>query len=297
MRLREAQNALADWIRAPEGVAQALIEEDAKRGAGASGAARRRLESLIRSDEILDATGRVEIYANAYFHRILGVLSSDFPALRAALGPDLFHDLVTSYLLVEPSRHPSIRYAGLHLADFLSNHEAISGLRGRAPWSGDLAAFEWARNDVFDAPDRPVLEARELGSLSPEDFAALPLCLGPWVSFRSYDHPVDRLWSRGIREEGIDSLDVANEIVAGDGDRSAEGGARIELLVWRKAERVLHRRLDRHEAAALAHLSLGTRFDALCEWAADEIGESEAPARAAGWLARWLEDGLLARVS
>lgn len=293
MRLREAQTALAEWIRAPEGVAQALVDEDAKRRDAAPGSARRRLESLIRSDEVLDATGRLEIYANAYFHRILGVLSSDYPALRAALGADLFHDLVTSYLLVEPSRHPSIRHAGLHLADFLGHHDATARLRERAPWAADLAAFEWARNDMFDAPDRSLLEADALASLLPQEFASLSLCLGPWASFRSYDHPVDRLWSAAIEEAGIESIEAANEVVSRGRGRSSGGKDRVTLLVWRKAERVCHRRLDPVEAGALAHLSLGIRFEALCEWAADEIGEAEAPARAAGWLARWVEDGLL----
>ena len=293
MRLRESQQDLADWIRAPEGVAKALAEEDRIAVDAAPGAALRRLQSLIRSDEVLDATGRLEIYANAYFHRILGVLESDYPVLVSALGDEAFHDLVTSYLLVEPSRHPSIRHVGLHLADFLSAHDAASGVRERAPWAADLAAFEWTRNDMFDAADGKLLERELLTSLAPEAFASLRLCLGPWVSFRSYVHPVDRLWSQGRRENGFSSTDVAG-VLAREGSEGSNDP--IVLLVWRKAERVFHRRLEPGEASALALLSLGTSFGELCEWAADEIGESEAPARSAGWLARWLEDGLLVAV-
>ena len=48
------------------------------------------------------------------------------------------------------------------------------------------------------------------------------------------------------------------------------------------------------EAAALTMLGLGTRFDSLCEWAATETAESEAPELAAGWLEQWIADGLLA---
>ncbi len=278
MALREAQKTLADWIRAPEGVAAALAEEDATSGGQAGGVATRRLEGLIRSDATLDATGRLEIYANAYFHRILGVLSADYPALQQALGASAFHDLVTSYLLIEPSRHPSLRYAGARLANFLLSHEAAAGIRARSPWASDLAAFEWARVDAFDAADGLVLARESLASLAPEAFGSLLLCLGPWAVLRSFEHPVERIWVSATRGEELDS-------------EAAVGGA--SLLVWRKDERVMHRRVEPHEAAALAMVRRGIRFDSLCEWAATRIGESEAPVHAAGWLERWLADGLL----
>jgi hypothetical protein len=278
MALREAQKTLADWIRAPEGVAAALAEEDAASHSQMAGAATRRLEGLIRSDATLDATGRLEIYANAYFHRILGVLSSDYPALQQALGDSPFHDLVTSYLLVEPSRHPSIRYAGSRLADFLSSHDAAAGIRARSPWASDLAALEWARVDAFDAADGAVLARDSLASLAPEAFGSLFLCLGPWARLHSFEHPVDRIWACATRGEELES-------------EAAAGG--VSVLVWRKNEAVLHRRLESDEGAALTLLRSGIRFEGLCEWSATKIGESEAPMRAAGWLERWLADGLL----
>ena len=278
MALREAQKTLADWIRAPEGVAVALAADDAASVGQAAGAATRRLEALIRSDATLDATGRLEIYANAYFHRILGALSSDYPALRHAMGASPFHDLVTSYLLVEPSRHPSLRYAGTRLADFLLSHEAAAGIRARSPWASDLAAFEWARVDAFDAVDGLVLARESMASLAPEAFGSLRLCLGPWALLGSFEHPVDRIWASATRGEDLDFEAAVGE---------------ASLLVWRRDERVMHRRVEPHEAAALALLRPGIRFESLCEWTATRIGESEAPAQAASWLERWLADGLL----
>lgn len=278
MALREAQKELVGWIRAPEGVAAALAEEDRASGGPTPGAAIRRLEGLIRSDATLDATGRLEIYANAYFHRILGVLSSDYPALQQALGHDPFNDLVTSYLLVEPSRHPSLRYAGSRLADFLLSHAAAAGIRARSPWACDLAVFEWARVDVFDVADGAVLTRASLASLAPEEFAAQSLRLGPWARLRCFEYPVDHIWAAANRGEEIDPAQTAST---------------THLLVWRKEEAVLHRRVEQHEEAALALVRRGIRFDELCEWAATEIGESEAPAQAAGWLGQWVADGLL----
>ena len=202
MALRETQLTLARWIRSPEGVAKALAEEDSRARGAAPGAAARRLVDLIRGDDALDATGRLEIYANAYFHRILGVLGTDYPALQGALGSEAFHDLVTSYLLVEPSRHASLRYAGARMSKFLSAHESASGIRVRAPWAANLAEFEWARADVFDALDGPALAREELSGVSPEQFGSLRLSLGSWVLLRAFEYPVDQLWRSGMREAG-----------------------------------------------------------------------------------------------
>jgi hypothetical protein len=279
MALRDTQETLAGWIRAPEGVAAALAEEDAAVRSEERETALSRLEALIRADGTLDATGRLEIYANAYFHRILGVLAADFPALRDALGAAAFHDLVTSYILVTPSRHPSLRYAGLRLSNFIASHDAASGIRARSPWAAELARFEWARVDAFDAADRPVLVREALALLAPEKFGSLVLCLGPWVQICAFENPVDRLWALATHGEKV-------IVEAPMGSTS--------LLVWRKDEAVVHRRVEPLEEAALTMLGLGTRFDSLCEWAAIEAGESEAPAQAAGWLEQWIADGLLA---
>jgi hypothetical protein len=283
MALREAQKTLAGWIRAPEGVAVALAEEDAASAGQAKGQARdiatRRLEALIRSDAALDATGRLEIYANAYFHRILGVLKNDYPALLQALGSDSFHDLVTSYLLVEPSRHPSLRYAGARLADFLSSHVAAAGIRARSPWASDLAALEWARVDVFDVADGAVLMRESLASLAPEEFGSLLLRLGPWARPRSFAYPVDRIWTSVNRGE-----EMASKVMP----------SATNALIWRKNEAVLHRRVEGHEEAALALVCRGIRFDDLCGWAATKMEDAEAPAQVAGWLEQWVSDGLLA---
>jgi hypothetical protein len=281
MPLSDVQTKLSGWIRAPEGVAQALAEEDAKEAGTSPGPARQRLERLVRSDGKLDAVGRLEIYANAYFHRIHGVLRDDYPALAGGLGADLFRDLVTSYLLVRPSRHPSLRHVGARLPGFIASHAAAAGLRERAPWAADLAAFEWARVDVFDAADRPLLTRDEVAARSPESFGELPLRLGPWVRLARFEHPVARLWRQGC-----------------DGEIPASN-AWIDpapMLVWRRDERVVHRRVEALEEAALLLAQAATSFGSLCEWLATRMDESAAPRQAARWLEQWLSDGLLVAV-
>jgi hypothetical protein len=212
-------------------------------------------------------------------------LESDYPALSSAIGTHAFNDLVTSYLLVEPSRHPSLRYAGARLSRFLSSHEAAAGIRSRFVWASDLAALEWARVDVFDASDAAVMTRETLAARTPESFGSIHLRLGSWALRRRFEYSVDRIWASATRETlDPSSPDLLAEDTKGD----------VRLLIWRRDEAVLHRRIEKPEADALDLLDQGIEFEGLCEWAATEIGEDAAPALAAGWLDAWLSDAILA---
>ena len=79
-------------------------------------------DALVHGDERLSAAERIGIYADAYFYRLLECLGEEFPATQAVLGTDNFAALVKGYVLEHPPTEPSILYAGLYLADFLSGH-------------------------------------------------------------------------------------------------------------------------------------------------------------------------------
>ena len=114
MNLRELQALLYQRITDPDGTNESIGEE--------RGLAPGVLEALVLGDERLSAFKRVDIYANAYFYRLLECLGEDFPATLAVLGADNFPALVKEYLLEHPPTEPSILYAGLYLADFLNDH-------------------------------------------------------------------------------------------------------------------------------------------------------------------------------
>jgi len=268
--LAETQRRLWRLIAFPEGVRRALAEE-----AGAEP-----LATLVRSDERLCAEDRLDVYANAYFYRILDVLKDDYPTLAAALGETGFHDLATSYLAVHPSEHPSLRYIGASVERFLRESDAAAGIREHAPWAADLAAFEWAKGFVFDAKD---VEPGARTDLAGDETNAFPALRLAWI-------PAVRLLALGWP---VDALDPEESALASDAALLAPRPTRV--CIWRRDERIHHRALDPLDADALARLRDGMRFGALCALAAERRGEAEAPALAAGWLARWLDDGLLLR--
>jgi hypothetical protein len=266
--LARAQTRLWRLIAGPEGVRVALAEEPPGEAP---------LAALLVSDKRLDAETRLDVYANAYFYRILDVLREDYPALEQALGETAFHDLVTSYLAIHPSRHPSLRYIGARLAGFLTNSSAAENFRRTAPWAADLAAFEWALGEAFDAADSEAARREDVAGLEPEAWAGLGLAFAPCVRLLDLEWPVDTLRAAARAEEPLPTL-----------ERRPTG-----LCIWRGDERVHHRTLEGAEALALAAVAEGTAFGALCETVAANEGDADAPALCAGWLGRWLDDALL----
>ena len=261
--LAELQRRMRSWIAAPDGV-RALADDFAE---------------VLREDARLPAAERLEIYANAYFFRIHDALGEDHGALRAALGEELFHDLVTAYLLVHPPRHPSLAHAGDALPEYLAEAPSAEPFRRACPWAPDLARLEHARLEAFHAADAEPLPRSALERLPPDAWVDLRLVFVPALRSLALGWPVHAL----LRAH--DAGEPAPEIAP----------AEIALAVWRREERVHYRTLEPAEAQALAQALAGAPFGEICERAAEALGESLAPARAAGWLSRWQAEGILHR--
>jgi len=67
----------------------------------------------------------------------------------------------------------------------------------------------------------------------------------------------------------------------------------VEWLLWRQDLRTYFRSLQPAEVAALEAARAGQSFGELCAVLSEEIGEAEAPAKAAGFLKDWIESGLI----
>ena len=277
-RLTDTQRRIWRLITHPEGVDARLREERGDPEAAP-------LDALLVSDARLSAALRLDVYANAYFYRILDVLQEDFPTLAHVMGEDAFHDLATSYLAVHPSRNPSLRWIGQRMPAFLATHEASTSFRERWPFASDLAALEWAMGEVFDAKDARATSRADLEGVEPELWESLALRLVPAVRLLALRWPV-HLLRRAWR--------ALEEPIAAGLALPGIAAAATALCVWRREEQIHERPIDTLEAEALRTLADGIRFGALCERIAARVGDDEAPARAAGWLARWVEDGLVA---
>jgi hypothetical protein len=228
--------------------------------------------ALVREDGI-DPVRRLRVYANAYWTRIAGALAADFPKLRAVLGEGAFDDLVIPYLRAYPTRHPSLREAGLHLARFL-------GERGQ-PVHGDLARLERARAEVFDGPDAAPLSRDDVAALPPEEFPRLALRLVPASGLLELPSNADELW---------DSIEDGRPPPP-----AAPAAPPRAVLVWRRGITVIHRTLGPDEAAALRRVhGGGATFGEVCE-ALAATSPGDVTLRALELLLGWLDAEALAR--
>ena len=267
--LKHTQSLLYRLITAPDGVAEGVAAERQLPPGGVA--------AFIRGDDRLSADDRVGIYAHMYLDRLLEVLTEDYPATRAVLGEDNFHNLITGYLVEYPPTEPSVTWAGRYLADFLRDHL----MRSRFPFIADLAMLERSTIDVFCAADVPVLETSEMSALPPVQWAAVKLRRVPATAIL------------GARWKVADVLKAIEE--KRQWETPAAQSNRI--LVWRRHSRVSYRDVGGSEAAALSMLSRTTTFGRVCQVLGRELSDdANAAAAIADITSRWLADGILTRV-
>lgn len=231
---------------------------------------------LIVGDERASAGERLDVYYQAYRLRLIDVLGNDFDGLRALLGDD-FSAMARAYIDAHPSQHPSVRWFGRRLAGFLA---------GAPPWSArpelaEMAAFEWAWGQVFDAAEAKPLPASELEALEPRDWPGLRL------EFQPAQRRLTLRWN-------VPAIYTA--IAAGETPPPAEQAAPTEWLLWRQDLVVKWRSLSPAEACAVDAAQRGEDFATLCAGLCAHCHEEEVPGTAAGLLRRWLADGLISAV-
>lgn len=218
------------------------------------------------------------VYRDAYWTRLVEALGHDFPALKALLGDQAFDRMARAYIARHPSEHPSIRWAGRKLSQFL----ACEAPYRADPWIGDMARFDWALAFAFDAPDAPAAGVADLAGVPPESWGGMRLRFHPTLDAFRISTPVDE-----ARPQLLEHADVAL-------DRQAR--CERAIMAWRIEYDVKFRAIDLLEHAALRQMRDGETFGDMCELVARQIGPEAAPLRAAQILQGWLDWGVVATV-
>jgi hypothetical protein len=243
-------------------------------GAAAGAPAPLALLGMVRGTPALAAEARLAIYTDMYAARLVDVLREDYPRVAHVLGDERFGAVVRAYLVAHPSRHPSVRWVGDRFAAFAASHTAAAAW----PWLGDLARLEWARGEVFDAPDAPPLGLERLKAEPPARWGALPLEAIPALRTLSSAWPVHEAWAAAEAEVAAPALRPAP----------------TTLRIWRHDFVVYHAAMGPVEEAALVALRAGGGFGAVCETVTERVPAASAPREAGALLLRWIEDGILA---
>ena len=228
----------------------------------------------VRGDARLDAAGRVDVYARMYLARLVDVLFEDYPRVAVVVGPDAFAALARAYVAAHPSTHPSLRWFGRDVPEFI---DAVADREDLPAYLADLARLEWTRRAVFDAPDATPLGLAALRAVPPDAWATLRLRLIPALEVLRAGWPVHRIWD-------------ADAAAPSDGWQPVDAC----LRVWRRDDAVYQAPMDEAERVALARVRAGDDFAGVCEALAAVVSVDRAPETAAGLVLRWIEDGIVA---
>jgi hypothetical protein len=234
-------------------------------------------QTAVRDTSKADRITLLDVYRDGYALRLIEALTTDYPGLMAMAGPADFDHVARAYIAAHPSRHPSVRWYGRDMADFLAKTEPYS----RTPAAAEMARFEWALGEAFDSPDVTPITADALMALPQEAWETLSFSTLPSLRRLILAFEAPQAWQR--REE-VDSGDLSVE-------RAPEP---LTWAIWRPDLVSNFRSLDADEAAMLDALVEGRPFPELCEVVAPFTGEEQAPARAAGLLRAMVEGGMIA---
>lgn len=232
----------------------------------------------ITSTEEALAEHRLGAYYNAYRIRIIDALSTDFSGLQKELGEEEFENLILDYLKLYPSEHPSIRWVGRHLVEFLkhSQHENKKFL-------SELALFEWTQSLCFDAPDTgQCFTLEDMALLPPETWPLITLEFNPSVRWLDLHWNAAPYWV---------ALEDNNETPQKQFEEVP-----TRWLMWRQEFSPSWRSMDVTEAWAIEAAYKGANFAELCEGLLEWVGEESVAITAAGYLKQWIHDQLITQI-
>jgi hypothetical protein len=221
------------------------------------------------------AARRLDIYVQAYRLRLLDALEGDYGKLAACVGDAQFEALGYVYITRYPSQHPSLRWLGRHMADFLATTRPWSG----QPLLAEMAAFEWAQGEVFDAPDATPLSLAAIAAIPPESWAGLRLRAHPALRRLDLTWNVPAIWL---------ALDNDTEPPA-----PRAGDVPSGWLMWRQDLDIHWRSLSADESWAIDAWRSGACFAELCEGLCEWLDTGQVAAHAATLLKGWISAGLV----
>lgn len=276
-QLAESFDLLWQSITFPTGAADML--------ANGTPQLRQAIERTFAETPAFGRVDRLEVYANDYYWRLAGVLELHFPTVAWMLGHVQFHNLVTDYVLVSPSREPDLRRYSRDFPSFITAHEEGE----RQPELIEVAWIEHDRVQLLDMPDEPTLTTDALTEVELHEWPSLRFVPCKSTRLRATSRPFSPMFA--LCREG-QSLDLARR------HHPPKPG---HTLIWRSELTVYHRDLEADEAGALQALLEGKTFLEICAVASGghvdgEAGDGAAPRQVAAWLHRWVGAGLIREI-
>lgn len=173
------------------------------------------IEQLICRSQAQTSLERLSVYSNAYWARLLEVLTGDYPALAHALGDDVFIGMGHAYLQEHPPHSYTLSELGQSFPEYLAHsrppNENEDGSPDWADFLIDLARLERIYSEVFDGPGiegQTTLQPADLNDVSPDEWLAMRLISAPCLRVASFRFPVHE-YATAVRQQSNPDLPAA----------------------------------------------------------------------------------------
>lgn len=188
--LDRLQRWMQEVITHPDGIAAGISSESAT---GQISVSPETVEDVIGPSQSLGSIERLSVYGNAYFARLVECLGDEFPALKHALGEDIFVGFAMGYLQRYPSESYTLSDLSRRFPDYLRESRPADI---EAPaWPDfliDLATYERTCADIFDGPGvegQQLLDPEALSAVAPDDVPHVVLHPAPCLRLLELQFP------------------------------------------------------------------------------------------------------------
>lgn len=247
--------------------------------------ARRFADEHVAGNPRLAPVEQLEIYREQFWLRHTAALVEDFPGVGGILGQERWDRLVWAYLEHEAELSFTLRDLGARLPEFIERQDWIE----EHELVFDMARYEWAHVEVFDAPDVPRLDPRKLAEVPADAWDAAGLVLDPALRLLRAGYPL---------------IELRRALVAARDEPASRSpalpGRAAALFALHRRERVIvAETLGAAEFGLLEACAAGAPLGRACEIAARAGGlELEAlGGMLEGWFGVWAARGYVVDVS
>src|ERR1700733_4084785 len=163
------------------------------------------VEDVVDPSKRRTSVERLEVYANAYYARLLECLRDEFPALLHALGEEAFDELTFGYLQAYPSTSYTLSNLSRNFVQFLEETRPRDEEDESPSWPDfliDLASLERTYSEVFDGPGAErlkLLGAEEIQAIPPDEWPFARLVPVPCLRLLVLRYPVQE-YATGVRK-------------------------------------------------------------------------------------------------
>lgn len=153
------------------------------------------IESVVTPSKRRTSVQRLEVYAHAYYARLVECLKSIYPLFAKTVGDELFDQFAIAYLQRYPSQSYTLNRLGDRFPDFLEETSPARGADelGFEDFLVGLAVTERSIDAIFDGPgveQAEVLSPSQLEGISPEVFAEATFQMVPCLRLHSFPFPI-----------------------------------------------------------------------------------------------------------